>query len=128
MFFDPLQFAMQFLTTLLAALALAASATADPIHVGGADGNIVDSPPIMSPQAGDMWEVGSNQNVTWNTSGILPGDTNYTGAIFLGYDDGSGSEHLYNGKHPRPAHGGTTPTLPQTPLQVASSLRPVASR
>ena len=120
---------MQLLTTLLSALALAASTTAEPIPVAKRSELIVVSPPITSPRAGDMWPVGSSQIVTWDTSSIPQSGKNNTGTIVLGYNDGTGSENLDIGKPPRPAHGGTTPTLPQTThLQLVSSLRSVASR
>ncbi|KAI0248623.1 hypothetical protein BJV78DRAFT_778497 [Lactifluus subvellereus] len=85
---------MQFLTTLLSALALAASTTASPISDPKRSELVVVSPTITSPHAGDSWPVGSNQNVTWDTSNIPPDGKNNTGTIVLGYDDGSGSENL----------------------------------
>jgi len=90
---------MQFLTTLLSALALAASTTAEPIRVAKRSDLIVFSPPITSPRAGDRWQVGSLQTVTWDTSNIPPSGKNNGGTILLGFNDGSGSENL-DSDHP----------------------------
>ena len=75
----------------LAAAAMAASATA----VVPRASDIVISPPITAPEAGDVWPVGSVQTVTWDTSVIPPDAPVLTGEILLGYvEDGSTDEHL----------------------------------
>jgi len=92
---------MQFFAAILSALALAVSTTtATPVD-GRAALDVV-SPPITSPHAGDVWPVGSEQLVQWDTSGI-PGEAQgNTGSIVLGYDDGfSSSENLDYRELPR---------------------------
>ncbi|CDO71012.1 hypothetical protein BN946_scf184844.g16 [Trametes cinnabarina] len=72
------------LAAFLAAASVACAAPADDF-----------SPPITSPKAGDVWTIGSTQNVTWDTSNIPPHNVNQTGLILLGYlEDGSEDEHL----------------------------------
>ncbi|KAI0720567.1 hypothetical protein C8T65DRAFT_735896 [Cerioporus squamosus] len=40
-------------------------------------------PPVKSPKAGDVWAVGSKQNVTWDTSDAPEHITNNKGTIVL---------------------------------------------
>ncbi|KAI9058487.1 hypothetical protein FKP32DRAFT_1669315 [Trametes sanguinea] len=57
--------------------------------------DIVFRPHITSPQAGDVWPVGSTQTVTWDTSDIPEEARNQTGLILLGYLEGDDTdEHL----------------------------------
>jgi len=85
---------MKFFTVILSALALAVSTTtATPVDARTS--LVVVSPPITSPHAGDIWPVGSEQLVQWDTSGIPDKARGNTGSIVLGYDDGwSSSENL----------------------------------
>jgi len=85
---------MQFFTTILAALALAVSTTtATPIDARAK--LIVVTPEITKPVAGDLWTVGTQQLVQWDTSDIPDEAKNYTGSIVLGYSDGvTDSENL----------------------------------
>ncbi|EGN98060.1 hypothetical protein SERLA73DRAFT_182933 [Serpula lacrymans var. lacrymans S7.3] len=46
--------------------------------------DVVD-PPITSPIAGTVWNVGETQTVTWNTSDIPSNPTTTTGMLILGY-------------------------------------------
>ncbi|TFY51917.1 hypothetical protein EVG20_g10782, partial [Dentipellis fragilis] len=56
---------------------------------------VVVAPHITSPTAGQVWKVGSSQNVTWDTSAIPATRQNSTGTLLLGYQDGlEGGEHL----------------------------------
>jgi hypothetical protein len=111
---------MQFLTTLLSALALAASTTtASPIAapapapdhaaIAARSELIVFSPHITSPSHGVTWPVGSQQTVQWDTSAIPLEARNYTGFILLGFNNGTESENLLVGKC----------SLPQSPLVAA---------
>jgi len=45
----------------------------------------VVSPPITSPTAGAIWNVGQTQTVTWNTAGLPVNQTNPVGMLVLGY-------------------------------------------
>ena len=85
---------MQFFTAILTALALAVSTTtATPIDARAK--LIVVSPEIRKPEAGDLWTVGTQQLVEWDTSDIPDEAKNYTGSILLGYFEGmTDSEHL----------------------------------
>ncbi|CDO69843.1 hypothetical protein BN946_scf184884.g2 [Trametes cinnabarina] len=57
--------------------------------------DIVFRPHITSPKAGDVWPIGSNQTVTWDTSDIPEEARNQTGLILLGYLVGDDTdEHL----------------------------------
>ena len=80
----------------LAAAASAVSAapagTFDPSSIHE---DIVFSPSVISPAAGDVWPVASTQTITWDTSKIPAEAANSTGLILLGYiNDGSDNEHL----------------------------------
>ncbi|OJA14747.1 hypothetical protein AZE42_03192 [Rhizopogon vesiculosus] len=46
--------------------------------------DVVD-PPITSPTAGTVWQVGETQLVTWSTTGLSPNVTNPVGMLVLGY-------------------------------------------
>jgi hypothetical protein len=86
---------MMFFTTLLSALALAASTTtATPITERGA--LLAVAPTITSPAGGEVWQVGSWQTVAWDTLDIPAEALNYTAEIFLGFSDGeTPSENLF---------------------------------
>jgi hypothetical protein len=90
---------MQLFTVLLTALALVSSTTALPVALAPdairRSEDIVYSPPIKSPSQGTVWKVGSKQVVTWDASSIPAGAEGNKGTIMLGYDDNTGSEHLY---------------------------------
>jgi len=94
---------MQFLTTFLSALALAASTTTaspiaapapDPAAITARSEFIVFSPQITSPSQGVTWPVGSQQTVQWDTSAIPLEGRNNTGFILLGFNNGTESENL----------------------------------
>lgn len=53
-------------------------------------GQVVWSPPITAPEAGDVWTVGSTQLVSWDTNEVPPSAANNTGTLLLGYWDDSG--------------------------------------
>jgi hypothetical protein len=92
---------MQFFTTLLSALALAASTTtANPIAARSE--TIVVTPHITQPVAGVNWPSFSKQIVKWATDAIPPEAYNYTGEILLGFDNGTDSENL--SRKPLPLH------------------------
>ncbi|KAL1950556.1 hypothetical protein VTO73DRAFT_5680 [Trametes versicolor] len=86
------------LTTLFAALAVAASAvSAAPATFSGGKVDIVFRPQVTAPTAGDVWPAGSTQTITWDTSAIPAEARNQTGLILLGYveeGDATGNEHL----------------------------------
>jgi hypothetical protein len=46
--------------------------------------DVVD-PPITSPTAGTVWQVGEKQLVTWSTNGLSSNVTNPVGMLVLGY-------------------------------------------
>ncbi|EMD31385.1 hypothetical protein CERSUDRAFT_89078 [Gelatoporia subvermispora B] len=76
-------------------LALAAAAVASPtafIPVAPKE-DIVFSPHITGPTAGQLWPVGTNQTVTWDTSSIPAEGQNQTGLLLLGYQEND-SENL----------------------------------
>jgi len=80
---------------ILSALALAVSTTtATPIDARAA--LIVVAPPVTAPKAGDVWNVGDEQLVQWDTSKIPDEAKSYTGTIVLGYYEGDDDtdEHL----------------------------------
>ncbi|KAI0645994.1 hypothetical protein C8Q79DRAFT_1010873 [Trametes meyenii] len=55
----------------------------------------VSRPAILAPKAGDVWTVGSNQTIAWDTSAIPANSRNQTGLVLLGFlEDGSDDEHL----------------------------------
>ena len=90
---------MQLFTALLSALALAASATALPAPAAiRRSENIVISPPIFSPRAGDIWPINSVQTVEWDTTMFTGSAQNNSGTILLGYNDGTESENLDSSK------------------------------
>lgn len=90
---------MQFFTALFATLVLAVSTTATPVHVVDRAELIVFSPPITSPQKGDVWLSGQTKQVTWDPSNVPPGGQDNTGTIVLGYSTpGSTSENLDYGE------------------------------
>ncbi|OCH86865.1 hypothetical protein OBBRIDRAFT_796737 [Obba rivulosa] len=79
----------------LLALAAAASVSASPatfIPVAPKE-DIVFSPHITEPTAGQIWPVGTNQTVTWDTSAIPAEGANQTGLLLLGYQ-ANDSENL----------------------------------
>jgi hypothetical protein len=94
---------MQFLTTLLPTLALLASTTTvTASSIAARSEAAVITPRITSPQKGDVWEVKSQQLVTWDTSDIPSSGVDDTGSIVLTFDD-DGSESSQSGKpHPPP--------------------------
>ena len=92
---------MKFFTAIVSVLALAVSTTsATPIDARAE--LIVVTPHITSPADGDVWTVGSEQLVQWDTSAIPDEAKSQTGSIVLGFDDGTGSENLDYGKLPLP--------------------------
>jgi hypothetical protein len=120
---------MQFLTTLLSALALAASTTtASPIAAPAPDSAaiaarselIVFSPHITSPSPGVTWPVGSQQTVQWDTSAIPVEGRNYTGFILLGFNNGTESENLLVGKCSLPPNHRLSPHCAQPVLTVGN--------
>ncbi|KAF8558329.1 hypothetical protein OG21DRAFT_1382797, partial [Imleria badia] len=46
--------------------------------------DVVD-PPITSPTANTIWNVGQTQTVTWQTTGLPVNQTNPSGMLVLGY-------------------------------------------
>ncbi|CDO69151.1 hypothetical protein BN946_scf185042.g53 [Trametes cinnabarina] len=76
------------LTTLVAAASAVSAAPTDVI-----------SPEITSPKAGDVWHIGTTQNVTWDTSAI-PAGTNQSGLILLGHIVGDSEDEHLDTKHP----------------------------
>ncbi len=67
----------------------------DSHDVGKVD--VVFRPDITAPIAGAVWNVGSIQTITWDTSNIPTDALNQTGIVLLGYvEDGdtTGNEHL----------------------------------
>lgn len=60
------------------------------------------NPPITTPREGDVWTVGSPQNVTWDTSQIPPSAVNKTGILLLGYYGESDGENLDIGESDHP--------------------------
>ncbi|KAI1790164.1 hypothetical protein LXA43DRAFT_891553 [Ganoderma leucocontextum] len=84
------------LSVLAAATAAVSAAPAkvfNPNDAGNVD--IAIRPDITAPTAGAVWNVGSLQTITWDTSDIPTEAMNQTGLILLGYlQDGDTSEHL----------------------------------
>lgn len=69
------------LTTLLFAISsLISLALSLPLNLR----DVVD-PPITSPTADTVWQVGEKQLVTWSTDGLSPNVTNPVGMLVLGY-------------------------------------------
>ncbi len=110
---------MQFLTTLLSALALAASTTTaspiaapapDPAAIAARSELIVFSPHITSP----------SQTVQWDTSAIPLEGRNYTGFILLGFNNGTESENLLVGKCSLPPNHRLSPHCAQPVLTVGN--------
>lgn len=94
---------MKFFTAIVSVLALAVSTTtATPVDARAE--LIVVTPHITAPADGDVWTIGSEQLVQWDTSAIPDEAKNQTGSIVLGFDDGTGSENLDFGKLPLPHH------------------------
>ncbi|KAI0057794.1 hypothetical protein BV25DRAFT_1830710 [Artomyces pyxidatus] len=82
---------MQFPITALFAFAVSV-ASALPFHPVS---DIVVSPSVTSPVAGAVWNIGTHQTVTWDTSAIPAANVNNTGLILLGYTTAnSTSENL----------------------------------
>ena len=78
-------------TTLLVALSAACLASATPLVKPVS--NLVYSPEITSPKAGDSWTTGSTQTVTWDTADLPADVQHYVGKLELGHPS-AGSEHL----------------------------------
>ena len=114
---------MKFFTAIITALAIAVSTTtATPVDARSE--LIVVNPPITSPAAGNIWPVGSQQLVQWDTSNIPPEADGYTGSIVLGYDDGQDeSENLnYRKLTPRPFPYRSSPYLCMRPPHAENPL------
>ena len=88
---------MQFFAVLLSTVALAVSTIATPLHVAERSDLIVIAPPITQPQPGDIWPVGSTQQVCWDTSYLPPDAQDATGTIYLGFLEND-SENLNTGE------------------------------
>ncbi|KAI9067312.1 hypothetical protein FKP32DRAFT_1563876 [Trametes sanguinea] len=84
-------FANNFAALLTVLVAAASAVSAAPTEV--------ISPPVTSPKAGDVWQVGTTQNVTWDTSAI-PAGTAQTGLILLGHIVGDSDDEHLDTKHP----------------------------
>lgn len=54
----------------------------------------VYSPPVTSPDASTIWDIGSIEQVTWDTSSIPKSITNSKGKLVLGYVNNGTDEHL----------------------------------
>lgn len=54
----------------------------------------VYSPPVTSPDASTIWDIGSIEQVTWDTSSIPKAITNSKGKLVLGYVNNGTDEHL----------------------------------
>jgi hypothetical protein len=72
----------------VALLSLHSFAIASPLVARA--GQVVWSPPITAPEAGDVWTVGSTLLVSWDASEVPPSAANNTGTLLLGYWDDSG--------------------------------------
>ena len=78
----------------LSAFALSTLVSAAPMPSGPVM-NVVFNPMITSPQASDVWPIGSLQTVTWQTNEIPAEERNSTGSLLLGWvDSASQNEHL----------------------------------
>ena len=87
----PLLSATMFSKIFFALAAVAASASALTVPRAA---DVVVTPAITSPTAGEIWPVGSTQKVTWDTT-TVPAGSNITGVLLLGFvEDGSSDEHL----------------------------------
>ncbi|KAM5534991.1 hypothetical protein V8D89_011364 [Ganoderma adspersum] len=84
------------LSVLAAATAAVSAAPAKVFNsndVGKVD--LVFRPDITAPVAGAVWNTGTIQTITWDTSDIPTEALNQTGLVLLGYiEDGDMSEHL----------------------------------
>jgi hypothetical protein len=90
---------MQFLATLLSALALAASTTTVTAgHIAARDEPSVVAPPITSIKEGDEWFVGSSQTITWDTSGIPSTYQDNEANLVLYHVDESATQNPHFGK------------------------------
>ncbi|EIM81617.1 uncharacterized protein STEHIDRAFT_161793 [Stereum hirsutum FP-91666 SS1] len=58
------------------------------------------SPPITSPTAGDILQVGQSFTVTWDTSAEPDQVTSYEGTLLLGHMNSSGSNENLDTKYP----------------------------
>ena len=83
--------------TALLAASTALAAPSQMLKRASIANDIVFNPMITSPKAGDDWQVGSTQTITWDTSMIPAGHENDSGMILLGYNEDD-SENLDVGK------------------------------
>jgi hypothetical protein len=90
---------MRLLTTLLSALALAASTTTVTAARSAArDEPSVVAPPITSINEGDKWLMGSQQTITWDTSGIPTTYQDNAADLVLYHVDESATQNPIFGK------------------------------
>ncbi|KAK7435195.1 hypothetical protein VKT23_019765 [Stygiomarasmius scandens] len=75
------------LTTFTTILAASSAAFATPVGSKKRAPLDVFVPPITSPAEGDVWVVGQQRNVTWDTSNAPTQITNPIGSIMLRQDD-----------------------------------------
>ncbi|KAI0630073.1 hypothetical protein C8Q77DRAFT_1064323 [Trametes polyzona] len=66
--------------------------------VSAAPADVVN-PPITSPKAGDVWTVGTEQTVSWDTSSIV-NPTDETGLLLLGFLEGNSTNEHLDTRHP----------------------------
>ena len=86
---------MQPFTALLLALALFSSTSASPIadvavvkqrRVAGDPGPVIILPSWINPVTGTIWQIGSRQNVQWNSDNVLPEiQADHNASLLLGY-------------------------------------------
>ncbi|PIL22643.1 hypothetical protein GSI_15335 [Ganoderma sinense ZZ0214-1] len=92
-------FASTKFAAVLSVLAVAIAVSAAPAKVFNSNkaGNvdIVFRPDITSPTVGAIWNTGTIQTITWDTSDIPTEALNQTGLVLLGHiEDGDSNEHL----------------------------------
>ena len=97
---------MQPFTALLLALALFSSTSASPIadvavvkQVAGDLGPVVILPSWINPVTGTIWQIGSRQNVQWNSDNVLPEiQADHNASLLLGYVGADNIVYVDSGK------------------------------
>ncbi len=79
---------------------------------------VVATPALTSPNGGEVWNVNSTQNITWNTSTIISG-----GSVYLEYssDNGTNWNIITSGTTNTGSYAWTIPNIPTTQALVRIS-------
>ncbi|HNW90499.1 MAG TPA: T9SS type A sorting domain-containing protein [Bacteroidales bacterium] len=79
---------------------------------------VVATPALTSPNGGEVWNVNSTQNITWNTSTIISG-----GSVYIEYssDNGTNWNIISSGTSNTGSYAWTIPNIPTTQALVRIS-------